>query len=543
MQRLLFFLFFAVACCCTSATSGGKWDLLLPSVGIVAMHMQLLHDNRVIIYDRTDFGTSNISLADNKCRMDPNELRLVKDCSAHSVEYDVASNSIRPLMVQTDVWCSSGAVTPDGRLVQAGGYNDGDHTVRIYTPCDDGSTCDWVEIPSGLIQRRWYATSHILPDGRQIIIGGRRQFNYEFYPKGASSTTYLLPFLVQTYEFPATENNLYPFVFLNVDGNLFIFANNRAILLDYTNDVVVKTYPEIPDGHPRNYPSTGSAVLLPLKNLQEETTEAEVLVCGGAPKGSFVNANASRIFDQALDTCARIKITDQDPQWVMEKMPLSRVMSDMILLPTGDVLIINGCSNGTAGYDNGRSPALNPVIYEPDNQTDSRFEIQNPATTPRMYHSSAILLADGRVLVGGSNPQYYYRFTGVMFPTDLSLESFSPSYLDPEFGYLRPTITSPVTQTMVGYGQQIPIQFMVPGEVNLDLVTVTMVAPSFNTHSFSMSQRLLVLGSGNVTLVGLHKYQIRVATPSSGNLAPSGFYMLFVVHQGIPSEAIWIQIQ
>lgn len=540
---LLFFLFFAVTCCCTTAASGGKWDLLLPSVGIVAMHMQLLHDNRVIIYDRTDFGSSNLSLADNKCRNDPYELRLKKDCTAHSLEYDVASNSIRPLMVLTDVWCSSGAVTPDGKLVQAGGYNDGDHTVRIYTPCDIGTTCDWVEIPSALIQRRWYATSHILPDGRQIIIGGRRQFNYEFYPKGASTTTYLLPFLVQTYEFPTTENNLYPFVFLNVDGHLFIFANNRAILLDYINDVVVKTYPQIPDGHPRNYPSTGSAVLLPLKNLQEETIEAQVLVCGGAPKGSFVNANASRIFDQALDTCARIKITDQDPQWVMEKMPMSRVMSDMILLPTGDVLIINGCSFGAAGYENGRSPALNPVIYQPDNQTDSRFQILNPTTIPRMYHSSAILLADGRILVGGSNPHYYYQFTGVLFPTDLSLESFSPSYLDPVLGYLRPTIISPATQTIVRYGQQIPIRFMVPGKVNLDWVTVTMVAPSFNTHSFSMSQRLLVLGNGNVTLVGLHTYQIRVTTPSSGNLAPSGFYMLFVVHQGIPSQAIWIQIQ
>lgn len=505
--------------------------------------MQLLHDNRVIIYDRTDFGSSNLSLADNNCRIDPNDLRLVKDCTAHSVEYDVASNSIRPLMVLTDVWCSSGAVTPDGRLVQAGGYNDGDHTVRIYTPCDNGTTCDWAEIPSGLIQRRWYATSHILPDGRQIIIGGRRQFNYEFFPKDGSTTTYFLSFLVKTYEFPTTENNLYPFVFLNVDGHLFIFANNRAILLDYVNDVVVKTYPQIPDGHPRNYPSTGSAVLLPLKNLQEETIEAEVLVCGGAPKGSFVNANSSRIFDQALDTCARIKITDQDPQWVMENMPMSRVMSDMILLPTGDVLIINGCSNGTAGFENGRNPVLNPVIYQPDNQADSRFEIQNPTTTPRMYHSTAILLADGRVLVGGSNPHYYYKFTGVMFPTDLSLESFSPSYLDPEFGYLRPTIIMPVTQTRVGYGQQIPIRFMVPGKVNLELVKVTMVAPAFNTHSFSMSQRLLVLGSGNVTLVGLHKYQIRVATPGSGNVAPSGFYMLFVVHQGIPSEAIWIQIQ
>ena len=160
-----------------------------------------------------------------------------------------------------------------------------------------------------------------------------------------------------------------------------------------------------------------------------------------------------------------------------------------------------------------------------------------------MYHSTAILLADGRVLVGGSNPHYYYRFTGVLFPTELSLESFSPSYLDPEFAYLRPTILSPVTQTRVGYAEQILIRFMVTGKLNFDSVMVTMIAPSFNTHSFSMSQRVLVVGYGNVTIAGRQKYHIRIVTPSSGNLAPAGFYMLFVVHQGIPSEAIWIQIQ
>ncbi|WOG97790.1 hypothetical protein DCAR_0417131 [Daucus carota subsp. sativus] len=548
---LLFFVISAIVCCCApvvlcccnSAPSGGKWDILVPNIGIVAMHMQLLHNNRVIIYDRTDFGSSNLSLADNRCRVDPNDRALAKDCTAHSAEYDVASNSIRPLTILTDVWCSSGAIAPDGRLVQAGGFNDGDHVVRIYSPCDDG-TCDWTEIPSGLIQRRWYATSHVLPDGRQIIIGGRRQFNYEFYPKDGSTTTYLLPFLVQTYDHPATENNLYPFVFLNVDGHLFIFANNRAILLDYHNNVVVRTYPVIPDGgHPRNYPSTGSAVLLPLKNLQQELVEAEVLVCGGAPRGSFENVNSSKIFDKALDTCARIKITDPNPQWVMEQMPMSRVMSDMILLPTGDVLIINGGSIGAAGYENSKNPVLNPVIYKPDYQMGTRFEVQNPTTIPRMYHSTAILLADGRVLVGGSNPHYYYRFTGVLFPTELSLESFSPSYLDPEFAYLRPTILSPVTQTRVGYAEQILIRFMVTGKLNFDSVMVTMIAPSFNTHSFSMSQRVLVVGYGNVTIAGRQKYHIGIVTPSSGNLAPAGFYMLFVVHQGIPSEAIWIQIQ
>ncbi|MBA0789311.1 hypothetical protein Gotri_025053, partial [Gossypium trilobum] len=280
------------------------------------------------------------------------------------------------------------------------------------------------------------------------------------------------------------ENNLYPFVFLNVDGNLFIFANNRAILFDYVNNIVVKKYPMIPGCEPRSYPSTGSAVLLPLKNLKAAAIEAEVLVCGGAPKGSYL---------QSLK---------------------ARVMGDMILLPNGNVLLINGAGSGTAGWEQGRDPVLSPVLYQPDNNTGSRFEVQNPTTIPRMYHSTAALLRDGRVLVSGSNPHAFYNFTGVLFPTELSLEAFSPKYT---------------------------IQVVINSDkVDESSVSVTMFAPAFNTHSFSMNQRLLVLGNEKVTAVGNSMYNVEATTPKSGNLAPSGFYLLFVVHQGIPSQGIWV---
>ncbi|KAH6771659.1 glyoxal oxidase-related protein [Perilla frutescens var. frutescens] len=521
----------------TSAAAGGNWDLLHPNIGVSAMHMQLLHTDRVVIFDRTDFGASNISLPAGKCRRDPSDTALTVDCTAHSVEYDVASGTVRPLMVLTDTWCSSAAVLPDGTLVQTGGFNDGDRAARIYKPCSDGS-CDWQEINPALAQRRWYATNHILPDGREIIVGGRRQFNYEFYPKKTAAEKVInLPFLAQTND-QKIENNLYPFVFLNVDGNLFIFANNRAILFDYVNAVVVKNYPAIPGGDPRNYPSSGSAVLLPLKN----SSGAEVLVCGGAPKGSYVSAN-KRMFVEALDTCGRIRIQDRNPQWVMETMPGPRVMGDMVLLPNGDVLIINGAGSGTAGWELGRDPVLSPIIYRPDNPIGSRFEVQSSSSTPRLYHSTAILLRDGRVLVGGSNPHAYYNFTGVDFPTDLTLEAFSPSYLNSTYTSMRPKITSPVSQSKIGYTQQLGVGFTVPsGQVDGDSVIVTMVAPSFATHSFSMNQRLLVLGGGNLTKVGINSYQIRVVTPGLGQVAPSGYYLLFVVHQNIPSEGIWVQI-
>ncbi|CAI9265842.1 unnamed protein product [Lactuca saligna] len=514
--------------------AGGSWSVLLPSIGISAMHMQLLPNDRVVTYDRTDFGVSNISLPNGKCR--PNST----DCSAHSVEYDVGSNTVRPLMVLTNVWCSSGTLMPDGTLIQTGGWADGYRRVRTYKSC---SKCDWKEIPDGLNQQRWYATNHLLPNGRQIIIGGRQAFNYEFYPKkSATENSPSFPFLVQTND-PNVENNLYPFVFLYPDGNLFVFANNRAILFDYSKNQVVKTYPTIPGGQPRNYPSTGSAVLLPLRIKKGEIDAVEVLVCGGAPTGAFVNANNGK-FDGALDTCGRIKISDPNPQWVMETMPMARVMGDMLLLPNGHVLIINGASAGVAGWELGRNPVLSPVIYTPDNQIGSRFEVQNPSTKPRVYHSTAVLLRDGRVLVGGSNPHDKYVFTNVLYPTELSLEAFSPSYLESNSSSMRPRIISPKNKSNIRYGKRVAITFTVSGPVDLKLVTVTLMSPSFNTHSFSMNQRLLVLDSANsAKAVGKSTYKVGVVAPPSGNIAPAGNYMLFVVHKDIPSPGIWVQIR
>ncbi|TQD97967.1 hypothetical protein C1H46_016492 [Malus baccata] len=538
LSFLFFLLNFLLIISKSTHAGGGKWVLLQQNIGITAMHVQLLHNDRVVIYDRTDFGMSNLSLPDGKCREDPNDTALKIDCTAHSVEYDVPTNSFRPLMVQTDVWCSSGSVSPDGRLIQTGGFNDGERKVRIYEPCNG---CDWKEYDNGLAVRRWYATSHILPDGRQIIIGGRRQFNYEFYPKSASSSNvYSLPFLVQTKD-AKIENNLYPFVFLNVDGKLFIFANNRAILFDYVKNIIVKTYPQIPGGDPRSYPSTGSAVLLPLKNLQAQLVEAEVLLCGGAPKGSHEKA-VKGTFVEALKTCGRIKITDPNPQWVVETMPQARVMGDMTLLPDGTVLIINGAALGTAGWEFGRNPVLNPVLYQPNNAVGSRFMQQNPTTIPRMYHSTAILLRDGRVLVGGSNPHIYYEFKNVPFPTELRLEAFNPDYLDAKYANLRPKIVAPNSQGTITYAQKLAVRFSVTGTLATNLVSVTMVAPSFTTHSFSMNQRVLVLAAESVTNVALSTYQVLVTTPGSGNLAPSGYYLLYVVHQSIPSEGIWVQV-
>ncbi|KAK4860629.1 hypothetical protein QYF36_027515 [Acer negundo] len=91
-----------------------------------------------------------------------------------------------------------------------------------------------------------------------------------------------------------------------------------------------------------------------------------------------------------------------------------------------------------------------------------------------MYHSTAILLRDGCVLVGGSNPHDKYEFTGVPYPTEISLEAFSPAYLDPENSILCPKIVLTASQTKLKYKQKLVVRFTVAGTVAIDKVSVTM---------------------------------------------------------------------
>lgn len=521
-------------------SSKGSWELLVKDAGVSAMHMVLLPSNKVIIFDRTDFGPSNLSLVGGACREDPNDLALKRDCWAHSVEYDIASNSVRPLTILTDTWCSSGGLNSNGDLIQTGGYNDGSLVVRRFNKeCSNKGQCDWQEAPNQLAAGRWYASNQILPDNRFIIVGGRRQFNYEFFPKLTGSNQPLLhplEFLAATAD--KVENNLYPFLHLSTDGNLFIFANAKSILLDYHRNLVLKRFPDMPGGEAHNYPSSGSSVMLPLfasNNFQF----VDILVCGGTLPMSNIEASNDN-FLEASRSCGRIRITDDTPHWVMHSMPIPRVMGDMLLLPTSDVLIINGAQRGSAGWGAARDPAFSPILYAPYLK---QFDVLAPCTTPRLYHSTAILIPSGKILVGGGNTHINYDFKDPEFPTQVSMEAFSPPYLDPSYAAYRPQITFLMaTNGLIRYGSSYVLQFDVGTLVDANDLQVNLLSTPFTTHSYAMNQRMIRLKYKKFAKLTATRFQLVVEAPPTPIIAPPGYYLLFVVHSTIPSSGFWIHI-
>lgn len=396
----------------------GQWQMIQRNAGIASMHTALTHYDQALMLDRTNTGPSNIRLPGGRCRKQPAERVSKTDCYAHSVTLNPGNGAVRALYIYTDTWCSSGQFMSNGVMVQTGGDFEGNRKIRTFTPCGVGGNCDWVETNQPLAKGRWYSTNHILPGGtRQIVIGGRNEPTYEFVPKRrAGEGAFGLGVLNQP------GDNLYPYVFLLVSGDLFVFARNSAVVFNYNTGRVVKKLPNIP-GNPRNYPSAGSAAMLPVRAPYNGN---EIIVCGGAAAGA---ANSGNTGAPASASCGRIMPTAGRPGWAMENMPIRRVMGDMLNLPNGELIIINGAQNGFQGWGKAGNPALNPVKYNGDAQPGRRFQVLARTGIPRMYHSTATLLSDGRVMVAGSNSHQFYTYNGA-FPTELRVEAFSPPYLD-----------------------------------------------------------------------------------------------------------------
>ncbi|KAJ7543452.1 hypothetical protein O6H91_09G039000 [Diphasiastrum complanatum] len=514
-----------------SCVAQGSWEILVHNAGIASMHTAVTHFGTAVLLDRTDVGASKIALPNGNCRNDPNDLSLKRDCTAHSVLFTPGSNGIRPLTIATDTWCSSGQFVSNGTLVQTGGDFDGNKKVRYFSPCPPGGACDWVESKDqNLQQGRWYATNQLLPDGRQAVVGGRDSNAVEFIPSNGQAPLDL-PFLRHTRD--SQMDNFYPFVHLLPDDNLFIFANKDSILYNYKTNTVVRDYPTLP-GEPRNYPSAGSSVMLPLLASQEFGV-AQVLVCGGSQFGAFLKPSA---FSPASQTCGRMTVTDPNPTWTIENMPTRRNMGDMILLPTRDVLIINGASDGCQGWGNAKTPVLNPFLYKPSAAAGKRFSTLTATTIPRVYHSTANLLPDGRILVAGSNTHQFYTFTG-NFPTELRIEAFSPAYLSGKKQKYRPTIVN--APAFVGYNSRFTITVTLLTAPK-GLLELNLASAPFVTHSFAQGQRMLNLAVTKQARRAGGSVRITATAPPNAVIAPSAYYMLFVVNRGIPSVGAWVHV-
>jgi hypothetical protein len=199
-------------------------------------------------------------------------------------------------------------------------------------------------------------------------------------------------------------------------------------------------------------------------------------------------------------------------------MSNARRQLNATILPDGKVLVTGGTSGG--GFNNEATPVFSAELWDPETEIWTTLADMK---VPRLYHSTAVLLPDGRVLCsgggqGGDPPYFDYP----------NAEIYSPPYL---FRGPRPTVIS--APASVTYDEK----FSVRTPDGAAVTKVTWIRLPSVTHAFDSNQRINQL-SFSRTPEG-----IDVTAPSNRNLCPPGHYMLFLLNEnGVPSVAKIIKI-
>jgi hypothetical protein len=191
------------------------------------------------------------------------------------------------------------------------------------------------------------------------------------------------------------------------------------------------------------------------------------------------------------------------------------------LLPDGTVFVLGGRTGKKQHAAHG-DPILEPELFDP--QTEA-WRAMAPMTLGREYHSSALLLPDGRVLAAGGN------IHGMRRHEQRQAELFSPPYLhkgpQPEIDDAPPTIAP---------GQR----FEIRSPQAKDVTKVVLIRPTSTTHCLVTDLRFVELrivdyGQGKVTA-------LLPVVPNAPYVAPAGHYMLFVLAGDVPSVARFVQV-
>jgi hypothetical protein len=426
------------------------------------------------------------------------------------------------------LFCSGHALLPDGRVVIMGGHGDEVKAIHLFDPATVT-----LSHQDDMQHGRWYPTVTVLPDGRAMVMSGSQGtgpisatnpvnatsqvFDVSKPPGSRLSAEEATPSPFSTH-FPAghQEIDLYPWDFVLPDGRVLVHSRNSTRFWHpgtpgHWDGTVLKAQ----RSESRTYPGQGTCVLLPL--LPEDGYRARVLAIGGGGVDREVFYQGGHDDDPATNTVEMLDLGAANPAWqYVTTMNHPRVLCDSVLLPDGRVLVVGGSSTGKS--DVAVDPVLPAEVYDPSNNTWTEMA---PINCPHMYHSTAALVPDGRVMRGGKDGQFQrdpYKYF------EHRLELFSPPYL---FAATRPQISS--APSTGSYGQEITID----SPTAVDVARVALIRLGAVTHGFHMDQRYVGLA-----ITGSNPSLLTVTLPPDSNVAPPGAYMLFLLDgTGIPSVA------
>ncbi|PXW91253.1 glyoxal oxidase-like protein [Nitrosomonas sp. Nm84] len=465
---------------------------------IIPLAMMLMPDGRVFAYGTTPAGIQNAKL--HYAIWDP------------SLGTGTNAFETLPNTTNTDIFCAGQALIPaTGHALIVGGdalvntkRNYANSDVNIFDPTTD----TLIRQTQNMAYKRWYATAVTMPNGEHVILGGRNDRNF------AGTST--IPATVETYSpIPevrsvagnwrslSTANSdsaygglggaswFYPRAWVNPQGTIFILGHNGPMYkLDISGTGTLTRYKTKTAVGRNNIPSV---MFAPGRILAVRRDRVAVTV--------DINGTGEPIVA---------------PAGLLAK---DRQYGSATVLADGRVWVNGGSSTGNDLV----GMALESELWDPNT---GNWTTTASAATARLYHSASLLLPDGTVITGGGgapgplkqlNGEIFYP--PYLFKTDGSGE-FAP----------RPEIIDAPT-TMITWDQEFSI------EATASISKVTLIRVGAATHTFDHETRFFDLPvplAGNI---------VTVRTPATANIAPPGFYMVFVWDaSGVPSIARIIQI-
>ncbi|KAJ7085804.1 copper radical oxidase [Mycena belliarum] len=531
-----------------------KWTLVQKgSTGVHAMQLAVISSTHALVVDKVEHNPLTID-----------------GHPAWAALYNIDTHAVQPLAMKSNSFCAGGTFLGNGTMIVVGGNPvvDGGQTssadfgdlnglqsMRLFEPCPSSSVdnCTMYENPDRIrmASPRWYNTVVRISDGSAMIIGGSKKGGWmnnatvnnptlEYFPPkslhGSNGLPIDMPFLRRT-----LNSNLFPIAFALPDGTIFMAANNDTIIYDWEANTE-RQLPSIPNGVRVTYPMAGTALLLPLS--PDNNYEPQILICGGSNVDDTKPGYEISSQDPASKQCARLVLTDDGiaAGWEVDEMPEARLMPDAVLLPTGEVVLVNGAASGISGYGNvvnqvGASNAdhavLTPVLYTPSAPLGGRFSSDGIPSSeiPRMYHSVATLTPRGDIMIAGSNPNL--DRSEIMYGTEYRVEWLGPPYM----AKARPQILDGPRR--LGFGQQAVFKVRLPpGLVDVSDVKVALMDFGYVTHAVHANSRLVYL----VATLSTNGATLSIAGPPNGKIYPPGPGWLFLVVNGIPSKAVHLMV-
>ena len=457
----------------------GRWSTLPYTMPINPVHATLLNNGKVLV------------VAGSGADSTMNSFRAAL--------WDPQTGNITTQPVGWDMFCNGMVVLPDGRPLIDGGtsqYNPfrGIANASVFDPVTSQFT-DLATMRNG----RWYPTVTVLPNGGVLASSGTTSTGSTngseevFSPSIWSwSPAYAAGFTPP----------LYPRLHVLPNGNVFYSGSGYQSRYYYPathtwSGIVATTN----FGDKRMY---GTSVLLPL--TPANNYKPVVMILGG--------------HSPATATTELIDLSAATPAWQWgPSMSQPRIEMNAVILPSGKVLALGG----SAVDEQASTASYNADLYDP---ASNAFSSAGKNAYPRLYHSVAMLLPDATVWVAGSNPPSAKNY-------EPRMELYQPAYMFDSSGNLavRPTIT--FAPRFIYYGQT----FTLTSPNAATISSVVLIRPGAVTHAFDMEQRLVGLS------YGIGSGVLSITAPPNPNIAPPGYYMLFVLDSaGVPSVATFVQL-